>query len=637
MPEFQDDDEIDLAELFATIWAHKGKVVASTAAAVVVAGVYLTTLATPMYEARARFELLDNSASNPLGNLSGLASLAGVSVGGGGGEADTLEDRILSRPFVEAIYDEAGLAGDPSFNPELNAPGLRTRLTRWVTGAEPKEMTREDFVGAALGYLKEELSVTVMANGLIEVGINHNDAERAAAVSNIIVSAAIEGIQDRARSSSREKLAYFAEQLGEVQSDLDAATRALSDYALSNDLRSQEDLARASTQLVALRQNASDVRERQAALAALRAEGGADFDPEDFASRYPVSLDVEFRRALGWGLSPAGWVYPGAAALEDAARQSEATLEAVERNIAQVTGQAAVTGEAAIMLAELQREVGVQTAIYSAMIQQFEAQSFTTGFESASGRLIDPAVVPDRPASPKKALVAALSIVLGGFIGIAIALVAGLRSGRIYTARGLLDAARPRKAVRLPSDFSKAIRFPKSIEFQRKSAQSVAVDQVVASLAEGANSVGLVPTSGGHAAAALAIGVGLKLASIHGDALVLSFDEQKFDLSAFDLSSDGVGQFEVRRYSGDTDWCPAIGAKLGDVDELIALAKRRHKSVVVIAEPSSVGVLQAHRVAKCVDAVVVVGEAGQTTKAALAAALAVAEAERPDNSILAAV
>lgn len=637
MPEFQDDDEIDLAELFATIWAHKGKVVGSTVAAVAVAGVYLTTLATPLYEAKARFELLDNSTSSPLGNLGSLASLAGVTVGSGGGEADTLEDRILSRPFIDQIYDDAEFGADPSFNPELSNPGLKTRLIRWVTGSKPEPMDRQDFIGAALEYLTEELSITVMANGLLEVGVTHKDAERAAVISNIIVDAAIADIHTRARYASREKLSYFAEQLSEVQSDLDLATRALSDYALNNDLRSQEDLARASTQLVALRQNASDVRERQAALAALKALGEPAFDPRGFAREFPVSIDVEFRRALGWGAAAATWSYPAAELLERAGVELQSSLEAVERNIEQVQGQATVTGEAAIVLAELQRNVEVQGAIYAAMIQQFEAQSFTTGFESASGRLIDPAVVPKEPSSPKKALVGALSIVLGGFVGIAIALVAGLRSGRIYMARGLQDAARRPTSVKLPAHFSKAIRFPKSSEFQRKVSNSVAVDQIVASMPDMASVIGLLPTSSGQASYALSIGAGLKLASIHGDALVLSLGPQGFDLTGFELADANLDRFEARRFGADLDWCQAGDAKLGEVEELITAAKVRYKAVVLISEPSTAGVLQAHRVARNADVVVVVGQAGLTTRDALSAAVTVAEAERPNNVILAAV
>ncbi|NDH90457.1 MAG: hypothetical protein EBZ22_06175, partial [Flavobacteriia bacterium] len=60
------DDEIDLGELFATVWARKSTVVACTVVALGVAGSYVTQVATPIYEAKSRFELLDTSSSNSL-------------------------------------------------------------------------------------------------------------------------------------------------------------------------------------------------------------------------------------------------------------------------------------------------------------------------------------------------------------------------------------------------------------------------------------------------------------------------------------------------------------------------------------------------------------------------------------------
>lgn len=635
MSEFE--DEIDLAELFATIFARKGIVVACTIAAVGAAGVYLTTLATPMYEAKARFELLDSSSANPLGGLGGLGALAGISPGSGGGEAGTLEDRILSRPFVESIYDEADFVHDPSFNPELSRPGLKARIIRAITGSTPEPMDRADFIGAALDHLRAELSINVMDNGIIEVGINHKNPERAAALSNIVVDAAIENIHGRASAKARESLSYFAEQLAEVQADLDAALRALSDYALSNDMGSQTDLARASAQLVALRQSADDSRERQAALTALRSLGEAGFVAEEFALQFPTSLGVEFRRTLGWGGNAAGWTYPPTALLEGAISQSGASLAAAERNITNVLAEASVTGEAAIVLAELKRNAEVQKAIYAAMIQQFEAQSFTTEFETASGRLIDPAVVPGAPSSPRAALVGALSVVLGCFLGVAIALVLGLRGGRLHTAGGLQDAAGGLKSVRLPKLFGKPLRSTKSVEYRRKLMNSVAIDQIVAALPDDGTVICVLPTADGPTAAALAIGVGQKLASHYGDALILSLGDPQFDHSKFEVTTARLEKLKTRGVAPDLDWAVARDVKLSELEVLILGASKAYGAVVIVPEPSSIGILQAHRVARHADALVVVGKAGATTKEALGAAVEVAKSHKPQHSILATV
>ena len=640
MSQSPQDDEIDLGELFATVWARKSTVVACTVVALGVAGVYVTQVATPIYEAKSRFELLDTSSSNSLsglGDLGGLAALSGFSLGAGGGEADTLEDRILSRPFIDDIYAQASFGEDPSFNPELRDPGLRTRLTRWITGAVPEPMDRDDFLGAALAYLTEAMSVTVMPNGLIEVGIQHADPARAAEVTNIIVTAAIADIHDRARETSREKLAYFAEQLSEVQSELDAATRALSDYALSNDLRSQEDLARASTQLVSLRDSAAGLRSQQSALAALAAMGAEAFSGAAFAETFPVANDVEFRRALRWGVTAAEWNYPGDALISGASEALQASLDAVERNIARIQGRAEVSGEAAIELAELQRNVQVQTAIYTAMIQQFETQSFATGFESASGRLIDPAVEPSGPSSPKTALIGALSIVLGGFVGTALALIRGMLGGRLHTARAILDQSGGAKTLRLPRQIARGAWRPTSARALRRSASALAVDQLAAGVPDDAHAVALLPTADGAAVMNVALGLSQKLAALRGDAVVLSLGRARLSLAK---TEPGAGQLlgrVVHRAAPGVDWVSATDLKLDQIEALLTAAAERYQVLIVVTEPTDASVLQAQRAARRAGAAVVLGQAGVTTREALAAALSVASAECPTHITLAAV
>ena len=637
MPELNDGDEIDLAELFCTIWAHKGTVVSSMLAAVGVAGVYLTTFAEPVYHAVARFELLDTSGSKSLGQLGGLAALAGISAPSGEGEAETLQDRILSRPFVESIYDEAEFGLDPSFNPELRQPGLRARLIGAVTGASPDPMDREDFIGAALGYLTDELTLTVMTNGIIELSVNHHDPERAAEVANIVMDASIVGVGNRARAKAREELAYFAEQLGDVQTDLDAATRALSEYALSNDLGSQGDLARASAQLSSLRQNSARGRERRAALLSLRAVGEVDFAAKQFAEQFPISLEIEFRRSLDWGPGVEGWSYPTTEILDNAITQNDAVVADIDRNIKKVEALASVSGDGAIALAELQREAEIQKAIYTAMITQFQAQSFSSGFETASGRLIDAAVVPGGPSSPKVALVGALSVVLGGFLGVALALVFGLRGGRLYTLRALRDAAGGLKAVRLPKVFGKPISLPGSRKYRPKQLNSVAVEKILATLPTSGKVLSLVPTCQGPAASCIAMGAGLKLSSSLGDVLIINLGDPQMDLSRFKFTDALSEQLQARSIVSGVYWAEGRELKLSQLDVTILDAAKAYATVIVITEPSSIGIMGAHSAALHSDAVVVVGCAGITTGEAMSAAVEVGRTHKSEHLILAAV
>ena len=78
-----DNDEIDLAELFYALWAHKFFIGIWTALAIVCAGYYALTT-DKEYTANAVFEIQqgDNARGfNLPGDLGALASLAGVSAG----------------------------------------------------------------------------------------------------------------------------------------------------------------------------------------------------------------------------------------------------------------------------------------------------------------------------------------------------------------------------------------------------------------------------------------------------------------------------------------------------------------------------------------------------------------------------
>uniref|UniRef100_UPI0040486494 Wzz/FepE/Etk N-terminal domain-containing protein n=1 Tax=Yoonia sp. TaxID=2212373 RepID=UPI0040486494 len=98
------DDEIDLRELFSVLWAGKKVIVAITGLFAVAAVVYALSIANE-YKASiviAPAQQEGGGLSGALGQLGGLASLAGVSLGGGGGsEAAVAQEIMQSWGFVE--------------------------------------------------------------------------------------------------------------------------------------------------------------------------------------------------------------------------------------------------------------------------------------------------------------------------------------------------------------------------------------------------------------------------------------------------------------------------------------------------------------------------------------------------------
>ena len=109
----QYDDEIDLRELFGVLWAGKIKIIAITAVFALASVVYALSVPN-QYKATALLSPAQSSGgglSGALGQLGGLASLAGVSIGGGeSSEAQVAQEIMKSWNFIEDFIKSNDLA-----------------------------------------------------------------------------------------------------------------------------------------------------------------------------------------------------------------------------------------------------------------------------------------------------------------------------------------------------------------------------------------------------------------------------------------------------------------------------------------------------------------------------------------------
>lgn len=79
---------------------------------------------------------------------------------------------------------------------------------------------------------------------------------------------------------------------------------------------------------------------------------------------------------------------------------------------------------------QLYRDVKVNTELYTSLLNSYQQLKIANAGEIGNVRIIDTAVEPERPIKPKKLIVLILSLFVGGFIGVLIALVRNmLRSG----------------------------------------------------------------------------------------------------------------------------------------------------------------------------------------------------------------
>ena len=111
--ESQYDDEIDLRELFGVLWTGKVKIIAITAMFAVASVIYALSVPN-QYKATALLAPAQSDGgglSGALGQLGGLASLAGVSLGGGeSGEAQIAQEIMKSWSYIEGFIADNNIA-----------------------------------------------------------------------------------------------------------------------------------------------------------------------------------------------------------------------------------------------------------------------------------------------------------------------------------------------------------------------------------------------------------------------------------------------------------------------------------------------------------------------------------------------
>ncbi len=138
------DDEIDLKELFSVLWAGKKLIIAITGVFAVISVIYALSVPN-QYKASALLapaQQQSGGLSGALGDLGGLAALAGVNIGGGdAGEAQIAQEIMRSWGFIAQFVTENNIAvevfaadGWDSKNNQLSIDDdlYDTETQRWV-------------------------------------------------------------------------------------------------------------------------------------------------------------------------------------------------------------------------------------------------------------------------------------------------------------------------------------------------------------------------------------------------------------------------------------------------------------------------------------------------------------------------
>lgn len=220
------DDEIDLRELFATLWRGKWIIIVFTIVFAAV-GVSYALSKPNIYQANVLLAPAqgEGGGSSIGGQLGGLASLAGISLGGGGDGKTTMAKEVLqSRAFLTDFIHRHNL-----IVPLMAAESWNMEQEKWVFDEElynPKigewlidedgeslEPTDWDMVKA----FKELLSVSDNKDsGMITLSIKSLSPQEAKSWAEKLVNDINEHMRKQDVEEAEARIAYLEQKLGET-------------------------------------------------------------------------------------------------------------------------------------------------------------------------------------------------------------------------------------------------------------------------------------------------------------------------------------------------------------------------------------------------------------------------------------
>lgn len=449
------DGEIDLRELFSALWSGKIWIFLSTSICAVLAVVYALSLK-PEYEAKSIFQLKSSGAGGRfVGELSSLASVAGINRVGGGGDGAVL-DRLAGRNFVARLSNDVSLYDDPVFVGDGGEASFsfRAYLRSLISDDEATTIEADPLDDIFESYSKL-VAVQATKNGSFEVKVTHEDPLRAAMIANAIVDRLVSETSGEKRREDLERLNYLSEQLAAAATQMEDTSQAVSEFALANSLSAPGAFAQRSEEIYQhneqRRRSLDMIRAAKAMLDVLATNANPSVMAYETLSKdHSIVHDAEFRRLLGVSESLTQWQWPNANRLLASLSVLNERVARSESRLAELNREAERYAKSSEQLMILKRDAAVAEATYQVLIEQVKAQSLASGFEGEVVRIYQSATPPAKASAPLKSLIAALGVVLGGFLGCAIALIRSVMSGRIYTRSALIEAFGSKLSVSIP-------------------------------------------------------------------------------------------------------------------------------------------------------------------------------------------
>lgn len=421
---------VNLNMLLRTLWRGKFVIALITGLAVLAGGYYAYFAAQPTFRSTAVVML--NTQQSQVVDIESVVS---------GLPADnsiiaTEVEILKSRSLLGKVVDELRLVEDPEFNriisPDSTLDEVKAQI-RALIGVPERVLPGDEAArqirmrNATIDGLLQKITVRNMPGSLVfQVTIETSQAAKSALIADTIVEQHILNQLQVKFDATEQATKWLSDQVAELQISLETAEGAVKTFRASTDLVSPEALTALEVQLKDLRTRITDTEVVQQTAQARVLQLQALTTPQEKAD---ATADPQLLRLLP------RIEQEGMTALFDARFAqilARAELE-VQRSATQLTAltasqqdlQVQIDQQSAdlIALQQLSREAEASRLLYEYFLSRLKETSAQQGIQQADSRVLSNAVAPGLPATPRKAVILAVSFMIGFMVAAALVLL----------------------------------------------------------------------------------------------------------------------------------------------------------------------------------------------------------------------
>lgn len=441
------EDVIDIGALFSTVWRGIWRVIFWVLFAILAGGIYAFVLATPVFRATTSV-VLETRESQVLSFDSVIGGLRTDS-----SAVNTEVEILKGRLLMGRVVDMLNLTTDPEFNGALRPPTLLAGLISTATEQVKSLMAvaPEPEVPVAPEALRERIISTLIDQVTVSntplslvftITVDTEDGRKSALIADTIGRLYIDDQIAVKYEATQQATEWLAQRVTELQAELEAAEARVKDFRSGSDVVDPTALEQADQQMATLRSRLVEQETlRDMGAARVAALAAAVILQEKVA----IAADPGLTRLVQNRDAAADVTVADAAIARRFEEVKSAAVLDVQRAEAQIISLSqsrdtlqATIGRQSDALSEFQqltREADSVRLIYEYFLNRLQETSVQQGLQQADSRVLSPAVVPERPASPQKPRILAIAAVLGliagvGFVFLRETRAKGFRSGR---------------------------------------------------------------------------------------------------------------------------------------------------------------------------------------------------------------